>query len=235
MFNYQGLNSLGFTHLPATSNTINIGDDIQVESAARLWNVRQYVERDDFSTWKSGMIVPFFGWYGYDYSNDPPKADCVLVSFHLCTSMMHHIAKSEKFIDWFKQTTKQQGFPAIARDTATMSFLRSLGVDSEFGGCVTQTLPIYTGHRSGTVSIDAPPEVAELCGSVYTQNNKNMINMPYEERLKLASDRIDVYAKAEHVHTNRIHAYLPCKALNTPVTFYNYRIFEPHRLSGLIH
>lgn len=233
---YQNLNNtFKFTHLPATGKTFNLGDDIQVECAARLWDTRQYVERDDFSTWKSGMIVPFFGWYGYDYSNNPPAADCILVSFHLCIKMMRHVAKDTTFKDWFKYSVKNQGFPAMARDTATMNFMRNLGVDCEFGGCVTQTLPPYAGERSGIVGIDVPVDVSRQCDVLYTQNDVKLQTMPYEDRLELASQRIDVYSKASHIHTSRIHTYLPCKALNTPVTFYKYKIFEPHRLSGLVN
>lgn len=236
MFDYENLNRLfNFTHLPSTGKTVNLGDDIQVECAARLWNVRQYVERDDFSTWKRGMIVPFFGWYGYDLTNNPPNADCVLVSFHLCIAMMRYIASNYKFKEWFKYSVKNQGFPAIARDTSTMNFMRNLGVDCEFGGCLTQTLKPYTGERSGIIGIDEPSEVSKLCESTFTQTDFNLRFISYEERLKLASKRIDVYSKASHVHTSRIHAYLPCKALKTPVTFYNYNIFEPHRLSGLVN
>jgi hypothetical protein len=236
MFDYGNLNNIfKFTHLPATGKTINIGDDIQVECAARLWHTRTYVERDDFNTWKSGMVIPFFGWYGYDLINHPPKSDCVLVSFHLCTSMMRHVANNSSFKDWLRSSVKNQGFPAMARDTSTMNFLRNLGIDCEFGGCVTQTLKPYNGIRSGVVSFDAPDEIAKSCDVIYTQNVPHLRNISYEERLKLAAERIDVYKSAEHIHTSRIHTYLPCKALGTPVTFYRYKIFEPHRLSGLVN
>lgn len=211
-----------------------MGDDIQVECAARLWKVRKYVERDDFTEWKSGMIIPFFGWYGYDLKNEPPKADCILVSFHLCEAMRQHVSKSNAFKDWFRFCIKQQGFPAMARDTATMELMRSFGLDCEFGGCVTQTLPAYTGTRKGIISIDAPEHIAKECNAKYTQLNNNLPKLSHEERLLFAEERINAYSKAEHVHTSRIHAYLPCKALNTPVTFYQHRIFEPHRLSGLV-
>jgi hypothetical protein len=235
MFDYGSLKSkFNFTHLPATSNTINIGDDIQVECASRLWGVRNYVERDDFSTWKSGMNIPFFGWYGYDLSLNLPKANCVLVSFHLCNSMMNCIAKNQKFKDWLKFTIHQQGFPAITRDIATRNFLRCIQIESEFGGCVTQTLEPYSGYREDTISIDAPSDIASNCDVQYTQNNYDLLKMCYTDRLKLAAERIDVLAKAKHVHTNRIHVYLPCKALGTPVTFYKQNLFEPHRLTGLI-
>jgi len=180
------------------------------------------------------MIIPFFGWYGYDLSNHPPKADCVLVSFHLCIDMMKRIAKSSEFKDWLRYSVKNQGFPAMARDTSTMNFIRQLGIDCEFGGCVTQTLERYDGDRSGIISIDAPEEIAISCDNKYTQIMHHLRNMPYEQRLELAAERIDVYKTAKHIHTSKLHTYLPCKALGTPVTFYKYKIFEPHRLSGLI-
>jgi hypothetical protein len=149
--------------------------------------------------------------------------------------MMRHVANNSSFKDWLRSSVKNQGFPAMARDTSTMNFLRNLGIDCEFGGCVTQTLKPYNGIRSGVVSFDAPDEIAKSCDAVYTQNVPHLRNISYEERLKLAAERIDVYKSAEHIHTSRIHTYLPCKALGTPVTFYKYKIFEPHRLSGLVN
>jgi hypothetical protein len=227
------LSSFEFTHLPSPRFTINLGDDIQTECAARLWNVRQYVERDDFKTWTPDMRIPFFGWYGYDLTV-PPKADCVLISFHLCVDMMMYINKNPIFKDWFCHCVKQQGFPAMARDIATMNFMRQLGVECEFGGCLTQTLKPYDGERSGIFGIDAPKEISSQCDFNISQLNNGLYNMPHEDRLKLASKRIELYCSASHIHTSRIHTYLPCKALNTPVTFYKHNIFEPHRLSGLV-
>lgn len=237
MFNYGDLiNKFKFTHLPATRNTFNIGDDIQVECASRLWGVRNYVERDDFKTWKSDMVIPFFGWYGYDTCGIPPESNCVLVSFHLCTFMMKLIAENANFQDWLKNMVKQQGFPAITRDIATMQYLRNLKIDSEFGGCLTQTLEPYTGFRnSDVIAVDAPPDISKMCDYSYSQHDESLIGMSYEDRLKRASDKIELFKNSKHVHTSKLHVYLPCKALNTPVTFYNYNIYQPHRLSGLIN
>lgn len=236
MFDYGSLVSkFNFTHLPAAGKTLNLGDDIQVECASRLWGIRNYIERDDFSSWKSDMVVPFFGWYGYDLTNEPPKAECILVSFHLCRDMMNHITKNMQFINWFKYCIRNQGFPAIARDTSTMTFLRNKGIDCEFGGCLTSTLQPYTGVRSGTLAIDVPINIARNCDNIYHQCDTSLPTMMYTERLNLASERIDLISKAEFVHTSKLHIYLPCKALGTPVKFYHYDIFEPHRLSGLIH
>lgn len=220
-----------FTHLPAAGRTTNLGDDIQVECAARLWGTRKYVERDNFAEWKEGMVIPFFGWYGYDLENTPPRSTCILVGFHLCNAMMKHIARTASFKEWLAYCVKQQGFPAMARDIATMEFVRTLGVDCEFGGCVTQTLEPCDGTRSGAIAVDAP---AVKCDKRYSQMDNMLVGMPHEKRIAMASDRLEIFSKASHVHTSRIHAYLPSVAMKTPATFYRHKIFEPHRLSGLV-
>lgn len=226
--------SRDFTHLPAAGTTTNLGDDIQVECAARLWGTRNYVERDRFSDWKKGMVVPFFGWYGYDLSGAIPEAECILVSFHLCNKMMKHISITSAFKEWLAYCVREQGFPAMARDKATMQFIRDLGIDCEFGGCVTQTLSQYDGQRSGEIAVDAPADVSVKCPARYSQIDRNLVGMPHSRRIELASKRLDVFSKSSHVHTSRIHAYLPAIALGTPATFYHHNIFEPHRLSGLV-
>jgi hypothetical protein len=230
---YFDLDKFNFTHLPHTKFTSNLGDDIQTACAIKLWDVHKYVERDNFKEWKSDMVIPFFGWYGYDYTS-MPKAQCVLISFHFCNKMRKHIIDNAKIQNWLRECVKQQGFPALARDTSTTKFMQDLGIDCEFGGCITQTLKPYSGKRSKTLAIDAPPYIRDTCDIVVTQCDSIYKSQSHENRIKLAMERIDLYARCEHVHTSRLHTYLPCKALGTDVTFYNYKIFEPHRLSGLI-
>jgi hypothetical protein len=230
---YSDLSKLNFTHLPNTTLTTNLGDDIQTACAIKLWDVHNYVERDNFKEWKSDMIIPFFGWYGYDYTSIP-EAQCVLVSFHFCDKMKKHILDNEKIKDWLKFCVKEQGFPALARDTSTTKFVRDLGIDCEFGGCITQTLKPHAGERSKILAIDAPPHINKSCDIVMSQCRDSYKSQSHESRIKLAMERIDLYAQCKHVHTSRLHTYLPCRALGTDVTFYNYKIFEPHRLSGLV-
>jgi hypothetical protein len=230
---YLDLKKLNFTHLPNAKFTANLGDDIQTACAIKLWGVSRFVERDNFKEWASDMIIPFFGWYGYDYSSIP-EAKCILVSFHFCNKMKKHIIDNTKTKDWLLSCVKEQGFPALARDTSTMRFMQQLGIDCEFGGCITQTLKPYAGERSKTLSIEAPPHIEKNCDIALSQYSETYRNLSHQARIKLAMDRIDLFAQCKHVHTSRLHTYLPCKALGTDVTFYNYKIFEPHRLSGLI-
>lgn len=221
-----------FTHLPLALKTTNVGDDIQIECANRIFNVNAYVDRDQFSLWKEDMIIPFIGWYGYDAFVEPPKAQCFLFSLHFSTFARKKILNSPKFLDWFKHTAQNQEFPVYARDTDTRDWIRGLGVDCEFGGCITSTLPNYDGERTGVIVVDAPDDIIEL---PHQRISNAISRLPYFSafgRLKAAQVVLNKIQKAEFVHTNRLHIALPCRAMGTPVKFYNHKIFEPHRLSG---
>lgn len=229
---YKSLSLPKFTHLPAASTTKNLGDDIQVECANRLWNVGKFVNRDNFDEWPENAIIPFMGWYGYDSFKTPPKSQCILISLHFSNEARLKISHNRNFFNWFRDTAKKQNFPVYARDLDTRDWIRNLGITCEFGGCITSTLPAYTGPRSGILYIDAPTTIAQS-----NKMSSNIVdalpNFSIEKRLECAQHVLDKISKAEFVHTSRLHIALPCRALNTPFKFYDHdKIFEKHRLSG---
>jgi hypothetical protein len=221
-----------FTHLPLALRTTNVGDDIQIECANRVFNVNSYVDRDDFSSWKEDMIIPFIGWYGYDDFIEPPKAQCFLFSLHFAAFVRRKILSNAKFLNWFKHTAKNQEFPVYARDIDTRDWIRGLGIDCEFGGCITSTLPTYDGERKGVIAVDVPYNIPGTQHQSMSNVIKNLPHLGALGRLKAAQEVLDKIQKAELVHTNRLHIALPCRAMGTPVKFYNHNIFEPYRLSG---
>jgi hypothetical protein len=228
---YRTLPLPKFSHLPVALQTTNVGDDIQIECANRLWNVHSYVDRDNFNEWTEEAVIPFIGWYGYDTFVNPPKSQCILLSLHFSMSARKNILNNKRFLDWFKDTAKNQNFPVYARDISTRDWLRNLNIECEFGGCITSTLPEYTGERSGVISIDAP-------NGIFNVNEKFSNAIPQlktysaEQRLAAASNILDKIQKAELVHTSRLHIALPCRAMRTPFSFYEINLFEKHRLSG---
>jgi hypothetical protein len=196
-----------------------------------MWDVKSYVNRDSFKEWTSDMVIPFFGWYGYDSFSRPPESQTVLMSLHFSIATRKKILGSKRFLDWFRDTAKAQAFPVYARDISTRDWLRNLGIDSEFGGCVTSTLPKYEGQRKGVLAVEAPPGSCTPDQS-FSNAISYLPTLSAERRLEVARGVLDQIATAEIVHTNRLHIALPCRALGTPFVFYDHNIFERHRLSG---
>lgn len=57
---------------------------------------------------------------------------------------------------------------------------------------------------------------------IYTHHNFNL-KLPHFKRFKMAKNLLDKYARAKLVISTRLHAALPCLALNTPIIFVNKR------------
>lgn len=231
---WERFRHIGATHVPVGMETRNLGDDVQAEAAARFWGVRDYVNRDRLAEWPRDAVVPMVGWYASE-PLVPAAATCVVVGFHLESESRSAFA-STKFRDWFGAQVRGQGFPAQCRDLATRDFLRSVGIDAEFLGCISYTLATYSGPRDGgVVVVDAKVPWTRRLGRTLTlpQENPRLAAMSAAERLAAASERIEQLARAKHVHTIRLHTLLPCRALGTPVTFYPSQVsFQPDRFSG---
>jgi hypothetical protein len=220
-------NDFSVTHIPVAMHTRNLGDDVQSLAASQLWMVRQYVDRDSPSSWPKGVVVPLCGWFGY--GNFPSPAEVKVVGFHCQPKSRKNLSDNKA---WLAEAVRKQGFPAMCRDIETRDFVRSLGIDAEFGGCVTLTLLKFEGVRSGLVSVDAHP-IANGYRRI-THRRPPLEKMTPEQRLEMAARAIDLYAKSEHVRTSRLHVFLPCIALGTPVELLIDKAPEKGRFSGYL-
>jgi hypothetical protein len=218
------------THIPV-ARTDNLGDAIQSEAAARLFNVRNYVDRDHPETWPKSSLVPLVGWYSWGRLCE--SAEAVIVSFHAWARTQCQIATEPRIRDWMKSQIKRQGFPALCRDTSTSEFLRTFGIDAELHGCVTSSLKSKGVRKHLYLSIDYPHETAERYMKL-SQTDKSLIDMSFDGMLRAASDRIDLLDAAAHVVTSRLHVILPCKALGTAVAYDTADVRFPERLSDYI-
>jgi hypothetical protein len=196
-FNLKLPDSLIPTHIPICYYGYNLGDDIQSEAACRFFNIRSHVNRDVMSTWPKNSLVPFIGWYGYNYSFDTSK-QVLLISTHISSSLYKKISSDQVVINWLKSQIRNQGFPALCRDISTRDFFRSIGLDAEFHGCITSSLESKGFKKEKLLAI-------------------NYSRLTPEKRLEKASERIDLLDSSKNVVTSRLHVYLPCKALSTEV------------------
>ena len=138
--------------------------------------------------------------------------------------------------------------PIGCRDTNTRNELIKYGIKAFFSSCLTTTLDIdysaYKTERTDDIIFadfkfgDYFPADNYIL-SLEAYNFNNIINITHNfnktithiERFKLAKKLIDKYARAKLVITTRLHAYLPCLALNTPVILVNKKF--DIRFSGL--
>ena len=208
------------------TNRENLGDDIQAEAACRLWKVRDTVDRDDPASWPQDSVVPLIGWWGR--AKFPPASTVRIVGFHCAWDGVPELKRNR---EWFKQVVASQGFPAFCRDLFTRDLFRKLGIDAEFGGCVSLTLPRVDGPRDAPpLSIDAgrsDPKFQRLTHADY-----NLGKLSPSERLALASKQLARLADAQSVVTSRLHAWLPCLAMGTPAHLKHARMGSRERLGG---
>jgi hypothetical protein len=215
-FNLKLPDSLIPTHIPICYYGYNLGDDIQSEAACRFFNIRSHVNRDVMSTWPKNSLVPFIGWYGYNYSFDTSK-QALLISTHISSSLYKKISSDQVVINWLKSQIRNQGFPALCRDISTRDFFRSIGLDAEFHGCITSSLESKGFKKERLVAIDVKQEDRLSDYEFLTQLDINYSRLTPEKRLEKASERIDLLDSSKNVVTSRLHVYLPCKALSTEV------------------
>lgn len=142
--------------------------------------------------------------------------------------------------------------PIGCRDLDTQRYLRELGVNAYFSGCLTLTLKKadYTRpqHRDGSSSpiiyfVDVAgcehtqsplfrslPVAVRQHARVATHHSKLK---SIEDRHGLAAELLSKYADADLVITSRLHCALPCIAFGTPVMFFHSDLGDA-RFAGLL-
>lgn len=202
------------THIPVAVRTNNLGDDIQSLAMQMLagFTDEKYVDRDSMSKWPRTALIPMCGWYGYgDFET---KADVVVVSFHCREASRRSLAENR---EWLADQVKQQGFPAMCRDLSTRDFVRGLGIDAEFGGCVTLTIPASNATRKiGDLVIEDHTYPINSWDHQYNHLDGSLMGMDAKLRMMRAKRQLDVLASASSVTTSKLHVWLPCIALGTP-------------------
>jgi hypothetical protein len=217
------------THITVANPSNNLGDHIQSEAQRRLWGVSQFLSRDEPDTWPSDARVPLCGWFGAHPQPFTTKATAIIVGFHCQERSVKSLVDRKQ---WLVDMVKEQGYPAFCRDAATTTLLRSLGVEAEFGGCVTLTLQRSTPRHSDGVSyyVDAPKKEG---GVSLSHTRRDLEGLTFIERLEQASAQLIRYEFSARVVTGRLHAWLPCLALGVATCLELPRkVYQSQRFSG---
>lgn len=232
--------------------TENIGDEIQSVAARRfLPHVDAYIDRDEVGEW----VCPFAGepvkliangWYMRDPFSWPPREpslEPLLISIYIEQNGVGPklVKPADVFMTDEGRRYLQKHGPVGARDLATLSFLQDNGIDSYYSGCLTLTLERdpHLAKQDYILAVDVSDSVYQ---AMVERTDRTVIRVsPFGDfslssgdRMSVAELFIGVYQSAHAVVTTRLHALLPCLALNVPVLL----IMEPgkydeNRYSGL--
>ncbi|HPG89301.1 MAG TPA: glycosyltransferase, partial [Hyphomicrobium sp.] len=198
-----------------------------------------WIDRDDTSTTPEGekIWLPVNGWFMHPKAEDLydfPFAENIRPIF-----VGMHINRPQMLTPTTVAYLKKYA-PIGARDYHTAELLMANGVDAFFSGCPTLTLDNIFGRKTES------GRSGQYFAAHKTSNNvgasrKQMIHsdpaMPTwskDRGLATAWDYLTAYANAADVETTLLHCYLPCRAMNTPVTFTNAHAKTDTRFEGLI-
>ena len=238
----------GIVYYPKSNNR---GDDIQSYAALILTEGAELCDREKLNLIEIPTKLLCNGWFMENGANWPPnrKVNPLFLSFHISTKSQKELT-SPSSIAYFK---KHQ--PIGCRDTHTLTLLQKHNVTCFLSGCLTLTLPRYTGqrgdnilfvdvmrtnytssYRKAIVSRMIPERFKEKIEFI-THFSKEMKSQTSDERMNEAKLLLDRYKKAKLVFTSLIHCALPCVAMGTPVVFvdagFNNNVAKRDRFGGV--
>jgi hypothetical protein len=145
------------------SRSINLGDQIQSLAARQfLPSVDVMLDRDELPKLSGSDRIKLIanGWYMHDSVGWPPKDDILHPLF-----VSVHVAKEAR--DFFKTPAMvrylQRFQPIGCRDYDSCRFLKSLGVEAYFSGCMTLTLQNPSAERDSSILLVDCPAVIKDC------------------------------------------------------------------------
>jgi hypothetical protein len=173
-------------------------------------------------------------WFG-DYSRVrhlpwSDKISPIFLGFHL--SSINHTR--ERFVEEEIYLKMKPYMPIGCRDRGTMKFLRNLGVDAYFSGCLTLTFDKRENEpKNGKIfTVDVAPRVLKRLPKYITDSADDTISHFYYWSHYPVSDEgakefenagraiLNRYRnEAKLVITSKIHAAMPCVAMGIPVVF----------------
>ena len=211
-----------------TYSDCNLGDDIQTLACIAYNKLVDpiLIDRDNMQEYKEEVELYCNGWLRIKDIHFPPPSN-----IHPIYQSIHVTIDSEftpRVIEHFKKFE-----PIGCRDLYTLEKFSSLGIEAHYQECLTLYLPRPNINRTNTIYVVDIRKLPLLTGfdglvEFYSHNywllNKAYIMNNPQERLRLAREVLIKYSTAKEVITGRLHALLPCRAFNTPVTFLHHNL-----------
>lgn len=205
----------------------NLGDEIQSIAASYfLPNIDCFIDREGIADIKvfvgEKIKLIMNGWYMHDWKQWPPakNIDPLLVSVNLSNE------KFERNI--FSASNREyliEHGPVGARDLHTLRLFQDHNIPAYFSGCLTLTLPKDRNIKKQDyiLCIDIEKAIVER---IKKNTNRKVFEFSStfkhqffnsDEKFKYALGLLKAYQSAAGVITSRLHAAMPCLALETPV------------------
>ncbi len=232
----------------------NIGDDIQSYATSLfLPNVDYMIDREELDTFKSNnnelVALIMNAWFLWEKWNWPP-AKCIipkLTGLHIASWGIDSLGSPiyDEFIDGIGGEWLKAYGPVGCRDNNTLKVVKKHDIDAYLSGCATLTLPKQEkteNEREYICLVDLPYLVErkikkiakrrKLEVKVIThQLDYDSDKLTWNERKEKVEEFLKVYQNAKCVITIRLHAALPCLAMETPVLCIREDIKENDRFS----
>ena len=156
----------------------------------------------------------------------PGNLKLLILSFHL---------HEQNDFDDVAAAFLRQHQPIGCRDWPTVYWLVNRGIEAFFSGCLTATLTLAgpVPERGGSIYVDAFPARGADPPTVASHETETTRSFGFSFNLAEALRLLKTYAAAAHVTTSRLHCYLPCRALGTPVAFVPHNAGN-RRFDGLV-
>lgn len=219
--------------LLAYQGIANLGDTIQSLAARRyLPQVDVLVERERISQPPGGgrCKVILNGWFMHDAAHWPPHPDIepLPLSMHFVPPGVSRLRRwartpTERMLSGAGGDYLRRWGPIGARDLGTLAQLKAHDIPAYHSGCLTLTLRRAPVARSDhVVACDlSPAALAQLrCETqrpIVEVTHLGGETLDHAAREAAAERLLAIYASAAAVVTTRIHAAMPCLALDTPV------------------
>ena len=200
----------------------NIGDDVQTVAVMQhLPRVDAFIDRDHLSQYDGPpAILVTNGWFLEKLDNWPPSENIkpIFFGFHVQDRAKPTIARHAQYL--------KRHEPIGCRDSATVDFVRSLGVEAYLSLCSTLTFEPIADRSPDSIYLVEADENAftrsfrKNHGFKLKSISHRVAETPTEVRLAFAKSMIETYGrKAALVVTKRIHCAMPCIAMGIPTVF----------------
>lgn len=218
--------------------TGNIGDDIQTYAAEQFVPKVDYIiERENISNFKSmneePVAVIMNAWWLWKKWNWPPSKYIVpkLISMHITDFTVTNWGTPLKyeFLKGIGKDYLNAYGPVGARDNDTVKILKKYKIQTFFSGCLTLTLPKQKRKRTKKYIclVDVDDDIENYVRELL--KDKNIIikiithdlsvdneKLSWKKRKENVEELLTIYQNSRLVITSRLHALLPCLAMEVP-------------------
>lgn len=216
-------------------NTGNIGDDILSYAGKQFYpHIDYYIDRESLDVFtpneREYVATIMNGWYLHcSYTFQPsPYLLPLFIGTHFSRDQM--VQNDWSYIDASVARYLNQHGPVGCRDKHTAHILAEKQVSACFSGCLTLTLPRFSGvaPNGQTVLVDVPGEVSAYVRQLLASNDiiekthrltREEMGWEWPGREERLVEYLKLYQGAALVITTRLHCALPCLALGAPVVF----------------